>query len=52
MTCQRRRDGRGPNRVTIISGDGIEVLDEMPKSAVAMALAERIAAVFRVEAAE
>lgn len=40
------------NRVTIVSGNGIEVLDEMPKSAVAMALAERIAAVFRAEAAE
>jgi phosphopantothenoylcysteine decarboxylase/phosphopantothenate--cysteine ligase len=44
--------GGDRNRVTIVSGDGIEVLDEMPKSAVAMALAERIAAVFRVEAAE
>lgn len=40
------------NRVTIISGDGIEVLDEMPKSAVAMALVERIAASLRAEAAE
>jgi phosphopantothenoylcysteine decarboxylase/phosphopantothenate--cysteine ligase len=40
------------NRVTIISGDGVETLDEMPKSAVAMALAERIAASLRAEAAE
>lgn len=40
------------NRVTIISGDGIETLDEMPKSAVAMALVERIAASLRAEAAE
>ena len=40
------------NRVTIISGEGIEVLDEMPKSVVAMALVERIAASLRAEAAE
>ena len=40
------------NRVTIISGEGVEMLDEMPKSAVAMALVERIAASLRAEAAE
>ena len=40
------------NRVTIISGAGVETLDEMPKSAVAMALVERIAASLRAEAAE
>jgi len=40
------------NRVTIISGEGVETLDEMPKSAVAMALVERIAASLRAEAAE
>jgi phosphopantothenoylcysteine decarboxylase/phosphopantothenate--cysteine ligase len=40
------------NRVTIISGDGIETMDEMPKAAVAMALVERIAASLRAEAAE
>lgn len=44
--------GGDRNRVHIVSADGIETLDEMPKSAVAMALAERIAAVFRAEAAE
>ncbi|NCP15026.1 MAG: bifunctional phosphopantothenoylcysteine decarboxylase/phosphopantothenate synthase [Sphingomonadales bacterium] len=44
--------GGDRNRVTIVSGDGIETLDDMPKSAVAMALAGRIAAVFRAEAAE
>ncbi len=44
--------GGDSNRVTIVSGDGIETLDEMPKAAVAMELAERIAAVFRAEAAE
>ncbi len=40
------------NRVTIISGNGVETLDEMPKPAVAMALAERIAASLNAEAAE
>ncbi len=40
------------NRVTIVTAEGIETLDEMPKSAVAMALAERIAAAFRAEVAE
>jgi phosphopantothenoylcysteine decarboxylase / phosphopantothenate---cysteine ligase len=44
--------GGDHNRVHIISADGVESLDDMPKSVVAMALAERIAAVFRVEAAE
>lgn len=44
--------GGDRNRVTIISGDGIETMDEMPKSAVAMALVERIAAAFRAEVAE
>jgi phosphopantothenoylcysteine decarboxylase/phosphopantothenate--cysteine ligase len=44
--------GGDRNRVTIVSGDGVETLEEMPKAAVAMALAERIAAVFRAEAAE
>jgi phosphopantothenoylcysteine decarboxylase / phosphopantothenate---cysteine ligase len=44
--------GGDRNRVHIVSSDGIETLDEMPKSAVAMALAERIAAVFKAEAAE
>ncbi len=44
--------GGDRNRVHIVSAHGIETLDEMPKSAVAMALAERIAAVFRAEAAE
>lgn len=44
--------GGDRNRVTIVSAEGIETLDDMPKSAVAMALAERIAAAFRAEAAE
>ncbi|MFO6448071.1 bifunctional phosphopantothenoylcysteine decarboxylase/phosphopantothenate synthase [Erythrobacter sp. NE805] len=44
--------GGDNNRVTIVSGDGVEVLDEMPKAAVAMALVERIAASLRAEAAE
>ncbi|MEQ5789227.1 bifunctional phosphopantothenoylcysteine decarboxylase/phosphopantothenate synthase [Erythrobacter sp. NFXS35] len=44
--------GGDMNRVHICSADGIETLDEMPKSAVAMALAERIAATLNVEAAE
>ncbi|MBU2588398.1 MAG: bifunctional phosphopantothenoylcysteine decarboxylase/phosphopantothenate synthase [Alphaproteobacteria bacterium] len=44
--------GGDMNRVHIVSAEGVETLDEMPKSAVAMALAERIAAAFRVEAAE
>ncbi|MFN3990454.1 MAG: bifunctional phosphopantothenoylcysteine decarboxylase/phosphopantothenate synthase [Erythrobacter sp.] len=44
--------GGDNNRVHIISADGVESLDQMPKSAVAMALAERIAATLRAEAAE
>lgn len=44
--------GGDMNRVTIVSGAGIETLDEMPKSAVAMALAERIAASLHAQAAE
>jgi phosphopantothenoylcysteine decarboxylase/phosphopantothenate--cysteine ligase len=44
--------GGDNNRVTIVSGEGIEVLDEMPKAAVAMALVERIAASLHAEAAE
>lgn len=44
--------GGNSNRVTIVSADGIEVLDEMPKAAVAMALMERVAVSLRAEAAE
>ena len=44
--------GGDMNRVHLISSEGVETLEEMPKSAVAMALAERIAAAFRAEAAE
>lgn len=44
--------GGDVNRVTIVAGDGVETLEEMPKSAVAMALVERIAASLKVEAAE
>ncbi|MFN3864586.1 MAG: bifunctional phosphopantothenoylcysteine decarboxylase/phosphopantothenate synthase [Erythrobacter sp.] len=44
--------GGDSNRVTIVAGDGIETLEEMPKSAVAMALVERIAASLKAEAAE
>jgi phosphopantothenoylcysteine decarboxylase / phosphopantothenate---cysteine ligase len=44
--------GGDVNRVHIVTAEGIETLDEMPKSAVAMALVERIAAEFRAEAAE
>lgn len=44
--------GGDMNRVTIVTAEGVETLDEMPKSAVAMALAERIAAAFRAEVAE
>ncbi len=44
--------GGDRNRVTIIHSEGIEVLDDMPKSAVAMALVERIAATLHAEAAE
>ncbi len=44
--------GGDRNRVHIVSAEGVESLDDMPKSAVAMALAERIAASFRAEVAE
>jgi phosphopantothenoylcysteine decarboxylase / phosphopantothenate---cysteine ligase len=44
--------GGDSNRVHIISADGVDSLDQMPKAAVAMALAERIASCFRAEAAE
>ena len=44
--------GGNDNRVHIVSNDGVESLDEMPKSAVAMALVERIAATLQKEAAE
>lgn len=44
--------GGDMNRVHIVTGDGVESLDEMPKSAVAMALVERIAASLKAEAAE
>jgi phosphopantothenoylcysteine decarboxylase/phosphopantothenate--cysteine ligase len=44
--------GGDKNRVHIISAEGVETLDQMPKSAVAMALAERIAATLTAEAAE
>lgn len=44
--------GGDVNRVTIITAEGIESLEEMPKSAVAMALVERIAESLQAEAAE
>nr|WP_069311369.1 bifunctional phosphopantothenoylcysteine decarboxylase/phosphopantothenate synthase [Porphyrobacter sp. LM 6] len=44
--------GGDRNRVHIVSTEGVETLEEMPKSAVAMALAERIAAALHAEAAE
>ncbi len=44
--------GGDNNRVHIIRADGVETLEEMPKAAVAMALAERIAARLSAEAAE
>jgi phosphopantothenoylcysteine decarboxylase/phosphopantothenate--cysteine ligase len=44
--------GGDRNRVTIVSGEGVEMLDDMPKAAVAMALVERIAAALHAEAAE
>ena len=44
--------GGDSNRISIVSGDRVETLEEMPKSAVAMALVERIAASLKVEAAE
>ena len=43
--------GGDNNRVHIVTAEGVETLDEMPKAAVAMALAERIAAVFTAETA-
>jgi len=44
--------GGDMNRVTIVTAEGVETLEEMPKSAVAMALVERIAAALHAEAAE
>ncbi len=44
--------GGDANRVHIVSADGVESLDEMPKSQVAMALMERVAATLGAEAAE
>jgi phosphopantothenoylcysteine decarboxylase/phosphopantothenate--cysteine ligase len=44
--------GGDVNRVTIITSEGVETLDEMPKAAVAMALVERIATALHAEAAE
>jgi phosphopantothenoylcysteine decarboxylase/phosphopantothenate--cysteine ligase len=44
--------GGDDNRVHIISADGVESLQQMPKSAVAMALMQRIATTLRAEAAE
>ena len=44
--------GGDNNRVHMVTAEGVETLDEMPKPAVAMALAERIAAVFTAETAQ
>ncbi|KWV91809.1 phosphopantothenate--cysteine ligase family flavoprotein [Erythrobacter sp. YT30] len=44
--------GGDENRVHIISGEGVESLDEMPKQEVAMTLVERIASALQKEAAE
>jgi phosphopantothenoylcysteine decarboxylase / phosphopantothenate---cysteine ligase len=44
--------GGDDNRVHIISADRVESLEQMPKSAVAMALMERIATTLKAEAAE
>ncbi len=44
--------GGDENTVHIVSGDGVESLERMPKRAVALALAERIAASLKAEAAE
>ncbi len=44
--------GGDKNEVHIVSADGVESLKSMPKGDVAMALAERIAAVLTAEAAE
>jgi phosphopantothenoylcysteine decarboxylase/phosphopantothenate--cysteine ligase len=44
--------GGDDNRVHIVNADGVESLDKMPKSEVAMALVERIAAKLEANAAE
>ncbi|MFL0355561.1 bifunctional phosphopantothenoylcysteine decarboxylase/phosphopantothenate synthase [Erythrobacter sp. GH1-10] len=44
--------GGDDNLVHIVSAEGVESLEEMPKSAVAMALVERIASALKAEAAE
>ena len=44
--------GGDENEVHIVSGDGVEKLEQMPKHEVAMALAERIAQTLTKEAAE
>lgn len=44
--------GGDENTVHIVSGDGVESLEKMPKRAVALALTERIAASLKAEAAE
>ncbi|AOL22491.1 phosphopantothenoylcysteine decarboxylase / phosphopantothenate--cysteine ligase [Erythrobacter litoralis] len=44
--------GGDDNLVHIVSESGVETLDQMPKRDVAMALAERIAATLKAEAAE
>jgi len=44
--------GGDTNRVHIVSSDGVESLDEMPKPQVAMALMERVAERLQAEAAE
>jgi phosphopantothenoylcysteine decarboxylase/phosphopantothenate--cysteine ligase len=44
--------GGDENQVHIVSNDGVESLDQMPKHEVAMALAQRIAQVLAKEAAE
>ncbi|MEL6529826.1 MAG: bifunctional phosphopantothenoylcysteine decarboxylase/phosphopantothenate synthase [Pseudomonadota bacterium] len=44
--------GGDENTVHIVSSDGVESLEKMPKRAVALALAERIAASLKAEAAE
>ncbi|MEM6474856.1 MAG: bifunctional phosphopantothenoylcysteine decarboxylase/phosphopantothenate synthase [Pseudomonadota bacterium] len=44
--------GGDENRVHIVSSDGVESLDQMPKAAVAMALAQRVADTLKAEAAE
>ncbi len=44
--------GGDANRVHIVTADGVESLEEMPKTAVAMALMERVATTLNAEAAE